>query len=61
MLVHLAIYDIFGREITTLVNEVLSSGRKIFSVSLKNIPTGVYTYRLTTSEGSISKKMIITK
>jgi photosystem II stability/assembly factor-like uncharacterized protein len=60
-MVKLVVYDLLGREITTLVNEELSPG--IYEVSWvgSNYPSGVYFYLLTTGGFSESKKMVMIK
>ncbi|MEJ2615174.1 MAG: glycosyl hydrolase family 28 protein [Ignavibacteriaceae bacterium] len=57
----LKIFDILGREITTLVNEKLQPGQYVadFDNSKLNLSGGVYFYNLKTSGFSITKKMIV--
>jgi len=59
--VRLAIYDISGREVETLVEEQVSAGKHTASVELKDLCSGVYIYRLETGGMSIQKKMILLK
>jgi hypothetical protein len=64
--VTLRIYDILGREITTLVNEFQSSGE--YSVNfyvetslIKPLATGIYFYRLQAGSFVDTKKMMVLK
>jgi len=60
-LVQLIVYDILGRAVTELVNEEKQPGvyESVFDGS--NLPSGVYLYRLTTSEFSETKKLVLLK
>ena len=58
-LVKLIVYDILGKEITTLVNEKLSAGSYEVSWDGSGYPSGVYFYKLITDEFSSVKKMIL--
>ncbi len=59
--VNLAVYDIQGRKICTLLNEIRNSG--YHTVPVENIFTagGVYLCKLTTSEGVSTLKLIVNK
>jgi hypothetical protein len=57
----LIIYDILGREITTLVNEQLNPGIYKVEWDGSNYPSGVYFYKLITNEFSETKKMVLIK
>ncbi len=59
--VRLAIYGISGREIKTLVEELVPAGKHTVNVELKDMCSGVYIYRLETGGMSIQKKMILLK
>ena len=59
--VKLAVYDLLGREITTLVNEEQSAGWKEVEWNAKNISSGIYFYKLTTGIFVDIKKMIVVK
>jgi photosystem II stability/assembly factor-like uncharacterized protein len=63
-IVTLKVYDILGREVTTLVNEFKSAGSYEINFIGKNLSSGVYIYRLTANNnGRIlfvdSKQMIL--
>ncbi|HZW40548.1 MAG TPA: YCF48-related protein [Ignavibacteriaceae bacterium] len=57
----LKVYDILGREITTLVNEDKSEGSYLIEYNASKLSSGVYFYSLTTGSFSMNKKMILMK
>jgi hypothetical protein len=57
--VMLKIYNIFGQEIETVVNQKYLSGTHIVKYDASGLPTGHYLYRLQTNDFSITKKMIL--
>ncbi len=59
--VKLTIYDILGREITTLINKRQSPGDYSVIFDAKELTSGVYFYRLTVGSNVKSKKMILLK
>jgi hypothetical protein len=59
--VTLEVYDILGREITTLVNEVKSPGNYEVNFNATNLPSGIYFYRLQAGSFVETKKMILLK
>ncbi|HEY9166542.1 MAG TPA: T9SS type A sorting domain-containing protein [Candidatus Kryptonia bacterium] len=60
--VTLKVYDILGREVTTLVNGRLTAGEHSATFNASNLASGVYIYSLVTSDGfKITKKMILMK
>lgn len=59
--VSLKIYDILGKEITTLVNEVKLAGSYDVKFNASNLSSGIYLYTLKTDKYSQSKKMILVK
>jgi len=64
---HLAIYDISGREIMTLVqNENLNAGHYHYQLNASDLPSGMYFYRMTAisetgEQYSDSKKLVLLK
>lgn len=64
-LVSLKIFDLFGNEITTLINEEMDNGvhsRKFNSDDTHpNLASGIYFYRLSINNQSATKKMILLK
>ena len=65
--VQLKVYDVLGREVATLVNEIQRAGSYtvVFNGQQTNdngqLSSGIYFYRLTTKEFSETKKMILIK
>ncbi len=60
-LVHLAVYDLQGRLITTLLNEELPAGQHSVNFDGDNLSAGIYFYRLNCSYGNLTKRMVILK
>jgi hypothetical protein len=57
----LKVYDIPGRDIATLVNEKLAPGTYEVEWNGSNFPSGVYFYKLTIREFTITRKMVLLK
>lgn len=60
-LMKLVIYDISGREVATLVNEVLTPGYYTYTFNGANLSSGAYFYRLVTSNSVMTKRMVLVK
>jgi hypothetical protein len=59
--VSLKIYDITGREITTLINESLNPGTYEITFDGNNLSSGIYFYRIQTKSFSDTKRMVFIK
>ncbi|MEW5843122.1 MAG: YCF48-related protein [Bacteroidota bacterium] len=59
--VTLKVYDLLGREITTLVNEEKLAGNYEVKFDGSKLCSGVYFYRLTAGDFTASKKLILLK
>ncbi len=59
--VTLKVYDMLGREVTTLVNEYQEAGYKSVTASMNALPSGMYVYRITSGSFTDMKKMILLK
>ena len=59
--VRLAVYDMLGREVAVLVNGTMSSGVHEVTFDASSLSSGIYLYRLTTRDQTISKKMMLVK
>ncbi|MCX7798704.1 MAG: alpha-amylase family glycosyl hydrolase [Melioribacter sp.] len=55
------VYDVLGREVQTLVNEIKKAGKYELRFDASNLSSGVYFYRLTAKNFSESKCMILLK
>jgi photosystem II stability/assembly factor-like uncharacterized protein len=59
--VKLKIYDILGREVTTLINQQMKPGNYIAEWNAGNYASGVYFYRLETGDFAETRKMVLLK
>ena len=59
--VSIKIYDVLGREVATLVNDVQEPGFKSVRWDAEGIPSGVYFYRLQSGRFVETKKMVVLK
>ncbi len=59
--VKLIVFDVLGREISTLVNEEMKPGIYEASWDAANYPSGIYFYRLITDKFTETKKMMLVK
>ena len=58
-LVVLKIYDILGREVTTLVNEIKQAGTYSVSFNASNLASGIYFYTISAGNFHQTKKMLL--
>ncbi len=59
--VTLKIYNILGKEIATLVNEIQSAGNYKVNFNASNLPSGVYFYKIDAGKFSNTRKMMLVK
>jgi hypothetical protein len=59
--VTLKVYDILGREVATLVNEVKPPGTYTVRFDASGLASGVYVYRLTAGDFVQTCKMLVIK
>jgi len=59
--VTIKVYDIIGREITTIVNERKPAGNYSFNFNASNFSSGVYFYRMQAGGFTETKKFILIK
>lgn len=59
--VKITVYDRLGREVAVLVDESQSEGDHTASFNAASLPSGVYFYRIKTSERVEVRKMVFTK
>jgi hypothetical protein len=57
--VKLNVFDMFGREIATLVNHTQAAGEYTLQWAPHNLASGVYWYRLQAGSFSATKKMVL--
>jgi subtilisin-like proprotein convertase family protein len=60
-LVTLKVYDVLGKEVTTLVNEKLNAGEYLAIFNGIGLPSGVYFYKLVAGEFTDIKRMVLIK
>ena len=59
--VTLKVYDILGREVTTLVNQRQKAGSYVINFNAGKLASGVYFYRIIAGNFVNIKKMILSK
>ncbi|CAN5616783.1 hypothetical protein BH10BAC5_BH10BAC5_02370 [soil metagenome] len=57
----LKVYDVLGNEVETLVNENQNAGSYSVTFNASNYPSGIYFYKIETSNFSETKKMLLIK
>jgi len=55
----LKVYDIFGREVATLVNEKLQAGEHEVEWDAEKVSSGIYFYRITTENSIETRKAVL--
>ena len=61
IMVTLKVYDVLGREIKTLVNNLQSPGNYTITFDARGLSSGVYFYRLSAGDFNVSKKLMLLK
>jgi len=59
--VTLKIFDISGREVSTLINEFKTAGYYTIDFKADNLSSGIYLYKLTSNSQVLTRKMLIVK
>lgn len=59
--VQLTVYNILGKEVATLVNQEKAAGQYTVEFDARNMASGIYFYKLTTGNVTLSKKMLVIK
>jgi len=57
----LVVYDILGREVATLVNEVKQAGIHTVDFNASNLASGIYFYSMKSGDFTAVKKMVLVK
>ncbi|MCB9211783.1 MAG: T9SS type A sorting domain-containing protein, partial [Ignavibacteriales bacterium] len=60
-IVQLNVYDVLGEKVATLVNEIKSSGNYEVNFDASRLTSGIYFYRLSYGNNSLSRKMLLIK
>lgn len=58
---HLALYDMLGRERKTLVDEWKDAGSYAVELDVRDLPASVYMYRLTMDDATHSAKVVVAR
>ncbi|MCB2211045.1 T9SS type A sorting domain-containing protein [bacterium] len=59
--VKLAVYDVLGREVATLVNRGMSAGAHSVNFYAGDLASGVYFYKLSSGDQAVTRKMVLMK
>jgi len=59
--VTLTVYDMLGKEVANLVNEVKAAGNYTVNFNAGNLPSGVYFYKLNNGSQVLTQKMMLIK
>jgi hypothetical protein len=59
--VELAVYNLRGEKVEVLVNKAMPAGAHAVTWDAANVATGVYYYKLSSSEGTITKRALLLK
>ena len=60
-LVSLKVYDMLGKEVASLVNEIQTQGPKEIAFNASSLSSGIYYYTITTGDFKDTKKMMLIK
>ena len=60
-LVILKVYDLLGKEVATVVNEIKNVGKHTVTFNASSLPSGTYFYRIEVGDYMDVKKMILLK
>ena len=60
-MVKLSLYDLFGHEVVTLINEYRSAGTYNAKFDASGLPGGIYIYSLQSGNSILSKKLLLVK
>jgi hypothetical protein len=60
-LVTLKVYDVLGKEVVTLINEVQLAGQQKITFDASALSSGVYYYQLVSGDFTSTKKLILMK
>ena len=59
--VTLKVFDVLGREVTTLVSDVMSAGSHVVTWNAADLPAGIYVYQMRIGGSMETKKCILVK
>jgi hypothetical protein len=59
--VTLKVYDLLGREVSTLINEIKDAGTHRINLNGEGLASGIYIYKINTGGFTAVKKMTLIK
>ena len=59
--VKLEVFDVTGRIVATVIDEVKGAGNHSITFNGSNMSTGMYVYKLTTANNIYARKMLLSK
>ncbi|MEO1077424.1 MAG: T9SS type A sorting domain-containing protein, partial [Bacteroidota bacterium] len=59
--VSIAVYDMLGREVATLAKAAYPAGSHQVTFDAANLPSGVYVYRMTAGETTLTERVTIVR
>jgi hypothetical protein len=59
--VKLTVYDVNGRQVAVLVDETKAAGNYTVQFDASHLSSGIYLYRLETTEKVLSRKLMLVK
>lgn len=57
----LSIFDLSGSEVLRLLDDVVPAGRRLTTVDVSDLPSGIYTVRLTIGLQTLTQRMVVAK
>lgn len=59
--IKLEVFDLLGRSVSVLVDGVVSAGEHTYQFDAAHLPSGMYLYRLSSSNQTITRRMVLLK
>ena len=59
--VNIKVYDLLGKEVKTLVNEIKQAGYHTLELNASNMASGTYIYRMVAGDFTKTLKMVVVK
>ena len=59
--VKLEVFNLTGQKVKTVVNETQKAGNYLVRLDAGNLPSGIYFYKLTAGDNTVTKKMLLMK
>jgi hypothetical protein len=59
--VYLAVYNLLGQKVAVLVNQSVNAGTHLVNFDAINLPSGIYIYKITAGEFTMTRKLSVLK